>query len=69
MRPLADGCGGAVARDARKVAAVVRSILHDRIDRTRVATLRHAVERGQYIADCTLVADGLLGAVHWRWRH
>ena len=39
------------------------------IDRAKVATLRQAIGRGLYIADCRLVAEGVLASVRFGWSH
>lgn len=59
----------ATAIDAARIAVALRSVVDVGIDRTKVATLRQAIGRGLYIADCRLVAEGLLASVRFGWSH
>ena len=57
------------AIDAAKIAFTLRSVVDVGIDRAKVATLRQAIGRGLYLADCRLVAGGLLASVRFGWSH
>jgi len=77
MRPAVDSVRSqrrqntafAVTIDAARIAVTLRSVVDAGIDRAKVATLRQAIGRGLYIADCRLVAEGVLASVRFGWSH
>jgi len=57
------------AIDAARIAVTLRSVVDTGIDRAKVAKLRQTIGRGLYLADCRLVAEGLLASVRFGWSH
>jgi len=59
----------ATAIAAARIAVARRSVVDAGIDRAKVATLRQAIGRGLYVADCGLVAEGVLASIRFGWSH
>ena len=57
------------AIDAAGIAVTLRSVVDTGIDRAKVATLRRAIGHGLYLADCRLVAEGVLASIRFGWSH